>query len=227
MSESLQASPWDTAVFGVPCYEITDLTDDALSRAASSPGHYTVKIDPLADKGLLHQYGFYYTDTLLEPVCMAGQMIDHVHPAAGISTEVALSDVQHICRHAFTHGRFQRDFNLPREQADQRYVQWLTQMHAGGGVIGLLYEQQLAGFIAHQLDQNQHDSLLLHAIAEPFRGRGLAKSLWSEACRYLFAQGAVELSSSVSAANLPVINLYASLGFRFKSAVDVYHRLTV
>ncbi|OIO68106.1 MAG: GNAT family N-acetyltransferase [Zetaproteobacteria bacterium CG12_big_fil_rev_8_21_14_0_65_55_1124] len=226
MPEGLHPSPWDAAVFGIPCYEITDPSEMLLAHAASTPGHYTVKIDPLADKGLLHQYGFYYTDTLLEPVCTTGQLISHVHPEACISTDVALADVQRICRHAFVHGRFQRDFNLPRDQADQRYVQWLAQMHAGGGVIGLLFERELAGFIAHRMGDDQHDALLLHAVAEPFRGRGLAKFLWSETCRYLFAQGAVELSSSVSAANLPVLNLYASLGFRFKDAVDVYHRLT-
>jgi len=226
MPEGLKPTPWDSAVFAMPCYEITDSNDEILKQAAATPGHYTIKIDPLSDKALLHRHGFYYVDTLLEPVCREDQLIHHSNPAVDIASDVALQDVQNICRHAFTHGRFHRDFNLPREQADQRYVQWLTQLHADGTVIGLLYEDQLAGFIAHQMDGNQHDTLVLHAVAESFRGRGLAKYMWSKACSYRFSQGAVQLSSSVSAANLPVVNLYASLGFRFKGAVDIYHRLT-
>jgi len=226
MPEGLKSSPWDTAVFAMPCHEITDLSDDTLNYAAITPGHYTIKIDPLADKALLHQYGFYYADTLLEPVCREDQLICHTHPDVDIATEVGLQGVQDICRHAFTHGRFHRDFNLPDELADQRYIQWLNQLHTDGGVIGLLYEGQLAGFIAHQMDENRHDALVLHALSESFRGRNLAKYMWSRACSYRFSQGAEQLSSSVSAANLPVLNLYASLGFRFKGAVDIYHRLT-
>jgi ribosomal protein S18 acetylase RimI-like enzyme len=63
-------------------------------------------------------------------------------------------------------------------------------------------------------------------MADSFRGKGLAKYLWSTGCRELFKRGHKELSSSISAANLAVLNLYSSLGFRFRNAVDVYHRLT-
>jgi len=221
MPEGLRDSPWDTAVYGVSCYEITEYREALLTHAAATPGHYSLKVDPLADKRLLHEYGFYYTDTLLEPVCRVGELQAHAHPAAAVATDVALPDVLHICRGAFSHGRFHRDFNLPRTQADQRYVQWLEQMHGRGEVLGLMFEDELAGFIGHA-----SGALLLHAVAERFRGRGLAKFMWSAACEHMFAQGEERLSSSISAANLPVLNLYASLGFRFRAAVDVYHRLS-
>ena len=58
-----------------------------------------------------------------------------------------------------------------------------------------------------------------------YRGQGLAKFWWSLVCCRLFADGFDEVSSSVSAANLAVLNLYASLGFKFKEATDVYHKL--
>jgi len=221
MPEGLRPSPWDTAVFGVSCYEITDYRETLLAHAASTPGHYTIRVDPLCDKGLLHRYGFYYTDTLLEPVCQAGQLLFHEHSGATLAPDVALEEVSRICRTAFTHGRFHRDFNLSSAQADQRYVQWLEQLHARGTVLGLVFEGELAGFIAHDAG-----SLVLHALGETFRGRGLARYLWSAACRHLFNAGETEICSSVSAANLPVLNLYASLGFRFRAAVDVYHRLS-
>ncbi|MDQ6972544.1 MAG: GNAT family N-acetyltransferase [Mariprofundaceae bacterium] len=226
MIKACRPSPWDTDVFGKACYEITDLSEDGLAGAVARPGHYTVKIDPLADKGPLHRHGFYYTDTLLEPVCRPGQLVSYPHSAVAIDKAVQLADVQNICSHAFAYGRFHRDFNLPREQADQRYVQWLGQMHAEGHVLGLLYEGELSGFVAFHMDADACASLLLHALNESFRGRGLAKFLWSAVCDYLFAQGASELKSSISAANLPVLNLYSSLGFRFTHAVDTYHCLS-
>lgn len=220
MTERLHPSPWDTSVFGLPCYEISEYSEMALAEACATPGHHSIKVDPLADKGLLHHYGFYYTDTLLTPRCTPGQLHAFDHPAVALDAKVGLEDVSRICATAFAHGRFHRDFNLPHDAADRRYVQWLEELHGKGAVIGLLFEDQLVGFIAHQ-----GGALLLHAMAEQFRGRGLAKYLWTAACLRLFDQGEVELTSSVSAANLAVVNLYASLGFRFAGTRDTYHRM--
>jgi len=222
MPDFLRPSPWDTAAFGVSCFELDGACEEALAYAASTPGHYTVKLDPLADKSLLDRYGFYYTDTLLEPVCDASRFIDHMHAEASVDTAPDVQMLLPMCRNSFVHGRFHRDFNLSPDAADQRYMRWLEQLQREDTVLGLGFSGELAGFIAER-----QGVLVLHALDERFRGKGLAKYLWSAACRHLFAQGAGELSSSISASNLAVLNLYASLGFRFRHAVDIYHRLSV
>ena len=218
---SIKSSPWDSAVFGVDAYEITDSSRESLELAVRVPGHYTVRVDPLVSKQLLHEYGFYYCDTLIEPYCTTERFLAFDTVAAGMSRDVALEPLLAICHGAFSHGRFHRDFNLPRAQADRRYDNWLAQLHGAGKVYGLLYQGELVGFIA--VDGNR---LVLHAIAESLRGRGLAKFLWTPVCRALLNHGCNELVSSVSASNLAVVNLYATLGFRFRNPVDLYHRLT-
>lgn len=218
---NVKLSPWDSAVFGMDAYEIIDPSLESMERAIRVSGHYTVRVDPLVSKQLLHEYGFYYCDTLIEPYCTAEKFIAFDTNAAGISRNVDMEHLLAICHGAFSHGRFHRDFNLPQVQADRRYDNWLAQLHDAGKVYGLLYQDELAGFIA--VDGNR---LVLHAIASSLRGRGLAKLLWTPVCRTLFQQGCKELVSSVSAANLAVVNLYATLGFRFRNPVDLYHRLT-
>ena len=220
-SEFIRPTPWDTAVFDIPCFEIDKPDEPALALAAATPGHYTVRIEPLADKELLHRYGFYYADTLIEPSCTPERFIARPHPEAGIDPSPRLEDLLPLCDDSFVYGRFHRDFNLHPAQADQRYKQWLSQIHQKGGVLGLTFKGELAGFIAHE-----EGDLLLHAVAEQFRGRGLAKHLWTAAIEQLFRQGITDIFSSVSAANLAVLNLYASLGFRFSQVEDIYHRLT-
>ena len=42
--------PWDSAAFGFDCYEIIDPDPAVVGAALAQPGHYTAKIDPLADK---------------------------------------------------------------------------------------------------------------------------------------------------------------------------------
>ena len=220
-SEFIRPTPWDTAVFDTPCFEIDKPDEAALELAATIPGHYTVRIEPLADKELLHRHGFYYTDTLIEPSCTPGQFIARPHPDAGIDSSPSLETLLPLCDDSFVYGRFHRDFNLHKPQADQRYKNWLIQIQRENSVLGLTFEGELAGFIAHD-----GGNLLLHAVAKNFRGRGLAKHLWTAAIEHLFKQGEEDIHSSVSAANLAVLNLYASLGFRFGQVEDIYHRLT-
>ena len=215
----IERVPWDCAALGCEAWELRSATPEALARVRD-PGHYTVKADALSDKRILHDNGFYYCDTLVEPYRRAGEFRPLPHPAARFSRDAALEPLLAICRTAFEHGRFHRDFNVERRRADLRYENWLRALHAAGKVCGLLWEEELAGFIAHE-----GGKLVLHAMGGKHRGRGIAKYLWSAVCADLVRQGAGELSSSVSAANLAAVNLYSALGFRFRNPVDVYHRV--
>jgi ribosomal protein S18 acetylase RimI-like enzyme len=220
--DGFRPAPWDTDTFGIEAFEIDDPSPDRLALASRMKGHYTVKVDPLSSKQALHEHGFYYCDTLLEPYCEKGRFIPRHDDAATTERQVGLEPLLGICHGAFSHGRFHRDFRIPAEKADLRYDRWLAQLHAGGKVLGLMYGDRLAGFIAHEGGR-----LVLHAIDAGLRGRGLAKYLWTTACQSLFEEGHSEVTSSVSASNLSVMNLYISLGFRLRNPVDIYHRLTI
>jgi GNAT superfamily N-acetyltransferase len=213
-------TPWDTAAFGLHTAEIAEYTAGALHQALQIPGHYTIKVDPLADKRLLHEHGFYYCDTLIEPYCSAQRLKRVADPGATISRHAAWQGLQTICHGAFAHGRFHRDFNLPTARADLRYDNWLHQLYDKQQVYGLFWRDELAGFIAYA-----ENNLVLHAVAERYRGKGLAKYWWSAVCAERLAAGHTEVKSSISAANVAVLNLYASLGFSCRTPVDIYHRL--
>lgn len=215
----IKRTPWDAAALGCDTFELADAGAPTLA-AVRAPGHYTVKVDPLCDKRALHERGFYYCDTLIEPHCERERLAGATHADATLTREAPLDGVLRICHGAFSHGRFHRDFNVPRERADRRYDGWLAQLHEAGQVRGLLHRGELAGFIAAD-----GGKLVLHAVAEAHRGRGLARYWWTALCRELFAAGHREVTSSISAANVAAFNLYASLGFRFRNPVDVYHRV--
>ncbi len=217
--EPIKRTPWDAAALGCDTFELAGAGAEALAQALA-PGHYTVKVDPLSDKRLLYKNGFYYCDTLLEPYCARENLAGALHPDATLTRETRLPDVLRICHGAFVHGRFHRDPHVSREAADRRYDGWLRQLHEAGRVAGLLHRGALAGFIAAE-----DGRLVLHAVAESHRGRGLAKFWWTALCRELFDAGHREVTSSISASNLAALNLYASLGFRLRNPLDVYHRV--
>lgn len=216
----IKPTPWDSAVFGIPTYELLEYTEDAMQQAMEKPGHYTIKVNPLENKRLLHEHGFYYCDTLIEPHCNAGRLRTAHHPDASISKCIDTQDALAICHGAFAHGRFHRDFNLSKSAANLRYDNWLRQLMDEQHVYGLYWQGELAGFIGYS-----GNNLLLHALAEKYRGKGLSKYWWNAVCNELLVAGNDEVKSSISSTNLAVLTLYSSLGFSFKNPQDIYHRL--
>ncbi len=226
----LTAAPWDVAALGMPAWEIRACSEAALRQADATPGHQTIKVDPLADKRALHERGFYYTDTLLETAGTRAQLrplkpldghnMSTAAKIVGISRDFDLEQAVAICHGAFAHGRFHRDFQVDPAGADLRYDNWLRQLAGAGQVHGLLAGGALAGFIAY--DGN---ALLLHAVAPAWRGRGLAKYWWRQVILELLNNGHDTVTSSISAGNMAVLNLYAGQGFTFRHPQDIYHRI--
>lgn len=220
ISDNIVKTPWDSKVFGIDTYEIKSVSKEILEQVLRIPGHFTVKVDPLSSKKLLHDYGFYYCDTLIEPYCTPDRFVCFERQEVSITHTVDIAKLIDMSDYAFFHGRFHRDFNIDNQLADLRYAEWLKQLYDSGRVVALLFNDDLAGFLG-----GSGNKIVLHAINKKYRGKGLAKYLWSAVCKELFSKGYSELVSSISASNSPALNLYCSLGFRFRNSVDVYHRL--
>lgn len=218
--ESISATPWDTTVFGVPTWEIREYSEDTLAAAELLGGHFSIKVDPTMQKALLHKFGYYYCDTLIEPFCTVAKFRHFLSSSVNAARKFDENEMLKICHGAFRHGRYHRDFQLTAGLADVRYDSWLKQMIEKDQVYGLFQGDNLAGFIAYQ-----GHVLVLHAVSEEYRGMGLSKHWWSLVIQELFQAGHAEVSSSVSASNVAVLNLYISLGFSFRKPVDVYHKL--
>jgi GNAT superfamily N-acetyltransferase len=216
--DSIVQTPWDKKVLGIDTYEIIAVTEHVLEAATRIPGHFTVRIDPLQSKELLHKYNYYYCDTLVEPYCKLENFKGYFDESVRVSYTVTRDNILGISHGAFEHGRFHRDFNIKRELADLRYDNWVKQLYESGNIFGLLYQNDLAAFFG--INANK---VVLHAVQENYRGKGLAKYLWTAGLMELFNSGETEVTSSVSTSNTAVVNLYSSLGFRFRKPVDIYH----
>ena len=220
LKDSISFSPYDSTVFGFHAYEIKNTSEDVLKGIFKLPGHYTIKKFPLSKTQTLHNYGFYYCDTLIEPYCHKSRFVYYKHKSVSISRKASFNKLVEISNGAFLFGRFHRDFNIDNSLADLRYANWLKQLYERETIFIFLFNEELAGFLGY----TEH-RIVLHALKQKFKGKGLAKFFFSAAIKELFNNGYDELVSSISAANMPVLNLYASLGFRFRNPMDVYHRI--
>jgi ribosomal protein S18 acetylase RimI-like enzyme len=210
--------PWDTKAFCFNCYEVSPLELDHLEELRKIPGHFTLRLNPLMSADQIQQFGFKYVDTLIVPACHRDDFVAYSNSQVSIAKSINLSDVSSLASNAFMHGRYHRDYSIPRHLAEKRYQNWLNDLYVADKVVGIEYQGRLAAFIAIE-----GSKLILHAVHSELRGHGLAKYLWTPVCEDLFEKGQTTIESSISAANLAVVNLYARLGFTIQSAQDIYH----
>lgn len=219
-----QPIPWDSQTFQRNVFEIQYHSEEELEKIVRQlpmtpqSGHYIVRVNPVMSKKVLHECGFYYCDTLIEPYCNQHDLVIYQNEAISFMESMELNQLTKMIPDTFIYDRFHRDFNINPALADLRYENWLQEIYYNKQVWGLMFREHLVGFWAHSNNQ-----ILLHALSREYRGQGLSKYFWSLCCLRLFEQGHQELKSSISAANMAVLNLYSSLGFKFRNPVDIYH----
>lgn len=217
----LKPTPWDKRNFYVETYQLSEYSEAALEETRETTGHFTIKVEPFANKERLMDYGFYYVDTLIEPVCRENQLLELNSEYINFSRDYSKEEILEIAEEAFKGGRFHRDFNIPDYMADRRYRNWVNDLIEKDLILALHVEGKTAGFFAYE-----DDHILLLAISKDFRGKGLARAFTSACVKEQFKQtGYDTLRTSISPSNPASLNVFISLGFRLKGSVDVYHKL--
>lgn len=220
MTQFLKPTPWDKRTFKIDTYELTASHEEALQETDNVQGHFTLKIDPLENPKRLIEHGFYYMDSLTEPVCKKANLHVFKNDMIRLSQEYEEEAILQIAKEAFMHGRFHRDFNVPNSLADTRYMRWVDDLMKENKIYSLLYDGELAGFYGFD-----HDKVLLLGMKKKFQGKGLAKPFTSLGCLKQFNEGFSTLYTSISAANIASLNLFYDLGFKVQKTRDVYHKL--
>jgi hypothetical protein len=234
--------PWDEAIFGFPVAEFRpgllppgrdEVTSfrAALEDFAASSGVelISLRLDALSGPAV-HTFcgaGFFPVDLSEEASSTRLRPESMPKPRFGIRTAEPADhpDILRIAGSAFRFGRYHTDPRFPRELADKRYVHWvrnaLSSTEPGVSVFVLGAAPQRLGFF-HVVVSDEVADLRL-AAADPESPVGLGLALYSETLLALQRLGARRFVTKVSAANIGVMNLYASIGFRFSNPQHVLH----
>jgi len=131
-----------------------------------------------------------------------------------------------IARDSFAGLRFNLDPAIGDERAGRRYRAWLSNALARGeDVRGILHHGQLAGFSLLRWGQDAAGQVdfILGGVRPDLKGSGLGMMLYASTIAYCQDNGARCIQGGISAANIPVLNLHAALGFSFKEPTVVLH----
>lgn len=245
----LRETPWDARALGRPTLDVTDLSlaaeqggDPALdtglfARLAAlgterGVGLVTARV-PAGRRiaiGRMQEAGFRYVETVYR---LGFRNLARFQPPARIGRTVALREARaedHAAligqaADSFRYGRFAEDPMIPAEVNRRRQEDWMEGLLAGRArVLVADVEGEPGAFFAFRVEAGVADLIL--AGTRPTLGL-LAYPMWVAVLKTLQAEGVARAETTISAANLGVVNLYATLGFRFEEALVGLHRHSI
>ena len=237
--------PWDSEIFGFPVAQISrvDLGEGARPAEvldvfdAWCTSHdvrlVSCRLDhlQLRESMALENAGFRFVEMVYVPRLASFEGIAaprHVLQVAEAESG-DLDLIEEIAYSAFSTGRFLLDWRLAPELSKRRYSTWVRNSFDAPRQTVLKAEAdgQLIGFfiVEHRRDQSVYWHLT--AIAPQWQGKGMGMSLWQTMLIRHRTEGVSFVETTISGHNLPIINLYARLGFSFGSAQMTFHWLVV
>jgi RimJ/RimL family protein N-acetyltransferase len=236
--------PWDTEIFGFSVAQIHDITVEDAAKGAEgwrSFGDWLaihdVKViscrlpmDRLRESMFLESEGFRFIEVVLHPY------LDNLDRLTLPPSDLIILPAEHsdlpslidLAERAFRHERYHVDPRLDPRLGDLRYGRWVraSLRHPSQQLLKILHGTHLIGFFV--LEEKEGGAVYWHlnAISPDFHGQGYGRRVWQALLRRHQDAGTTSISTTISVRNIAVQNLYAQLGFRFRTPEMTFHWVT-
>jgi RimJ/RimL family protein N-acetyltransferase len=232
---------WDSHIFRAPVAQILQLDLYGLEDVATDFSTYQswvreqkismvscrLEHQRLRESMLLEEHGFRFIEMVLHPYIKHLQSL--IFPADTLQITPAVSsdliDISAIAETAFSYERFHLDYRLNPTIGNKRYGSWVTNTlkHKTQRLLKVSDGDRLIGFFI--IESVARNSIYWHltAINPEWQGRGYGLRVWRAMLNYHKTLGFDKISTTISARNIPVLNLYAKLGFRFTPPNMTFH----
>ncbi|WP_372016029.1 hypothetical protein [Pseudoxanthomonas sp. 10H] len=228
----VRLTPWDERAFGFRTAEIlkiegTDhldpliaMVDEWMTGEGVRYSFGRIGADAATQRQSLQEAGYQFIETSLMVGRPRTEQWPRVPGSLQLHSSLAqsshLDDLARIGVEDFAHGRFLEDPTLDSDLAHLRTANWISDLARNRQLHGISLNDTLVGFCADSIDAETHTAnLILYGVSS--RYPMLALPLWINALQRLNQQGAKRYQAMLSAANVPVINLYLKLGFQVVS----------
>jgi hypothetical protein len=234
-------TPWDDRVFGFPCAEITHFLAEHEAAGLEIFNQFEAwvqeqgvkfaygRFEPTRQvKQLVHQAGFYFAEVSYK-ICHRKLQSSHTFDRLirhGPVLEAA-SDRDHqalrtILSTDFEHGRIHEDPWVKSSAASLRYYNWMADLLAQHFEVYVYRLKSEVIGIHIQRSEGEKVDLVITGVKRSHALLGA--SLWAEVLRFNRLRGALEAHTMISAANIPIVNLYRSFEFQFDALLLGFHK---
>jgi hypothetical protein len=234
-------TPWDDRVFGFPCAEIThfqaqhtgagiDVFSQFDTWAQTEDMQFAYgRFEPTRlVKQVVHKAGFYFAEASYQAHHYKLQSSDHLDrlirpgPVLELSTKADHQTLRVILANDFEHGRIHEDPFVEANLASLRYQNWLTDLLAQQDEV---YSYRLKGeLIGLHIQRCEGDKVHMILTGVKRSHALLGVSLWAEVMHINRLRGMRQAHTLISAANIPIVNLYRRFEFQFDKMLLGFHR---
>jgi TDP-D-fucosamine acetyltransferase len=230
---------WDSSFFGFPIAQAASQTlSEGSGRAmlewsqANSVRCLYLLADPYSTQtaGLAHRLDFKFVDVRVQLSLEIGAPnASKVQESRARTTrESDIATLRAIARGAHQDSRFFFDTNFPRARAEDLFATWIAKDCAGRADKVLTVERGSSGplgYITCNLSKDSNTGRIgLVGVASEFRGKGVGKTLISEALQWFYSVGAQKIAVVTQMRNVAAQRVYQRAGFRTESVRVWYHR---
>ncbi len=234
--------PWDGEIFG---FRVGDYapggTTSLVAHAGELPSYLAewaerervdivgcrVGTRPAALGAVLESAGFRFIEIQLRATIPRLRPADFRPSRLTVRSAEGADQVRiaEIAGAAFTLGRYHADPRFPRALADRRYRVWMERVFdapAPGTWVGVVGSVGSPGGFLHAEIASGVADIRLAAVDRDAAGIA-GPELFRGAVHEFAARGVHSVTARISAVNSGVLNIYASLGFRFHEPEIVFH----
>lgn len=234
-------TPWDEKIFGFPCAEIMHFRSENISDGLDVLEQFERWINQEGvcfaygrfqanklNKVLVQKFGFYFAEAsyrIRHNKLQGSDSFDNlIRP--GPILEPALPEdselLKNILEADFEYGRIHEDPWVDAKISSLRYRYWFDDLVAQGHQI---FTYRLKGEVIGLHIQRKIDDKVDLVLTGVKRSHALlGVSLWAEVFRLNRIDGVRELCTLISAANLPIVNIYRHFEFKFDSLLLGFHK---
>lgn len=233
--------PWDTEIFHYPVAQIDriNISDKELFakeyrkfeswRDANNLGLISCRLSHnlLCESMLLEENEFRFIEMVLHPKLenFDGLNIPHQGLEVALADQHDLCAIRVIAESAFNNERFHVDPRLDPECGNHRYGRWVAYSmdHPTQRLLKVIDDGKLVGFFIVELKDDRSVYWHLTAVSPQYQGKGYGRRAWLAMLQYHQLNGQTSVSTTISARNTVVLNLYSSLNFRFLPPEMTFH----
>ena len=235
--------PWDTASFGVPVAQVQHIevhdrpdADAEMQRLLAWFDSQGVELaacrldhSRLLESAALERIGFRFIEMVYGMEINPQRLQPEADPPLEVqwrrACEADLAELQQLAGDAFATGRWNMDWSVGQALGGRRYADWVVRslVDAKHEVLCSVVDGQTTGLFIVEPAGDGSVYWHLTAVAPKWQGKGIGKAMWGSMLHRHAQDGATTVHTTISARNLPVVNLYSRLGWRFVNCQMSYH----
>lgn len=238
VSKYINEDNWLSEILGKPAFiiqpttELLDLFDTNNSEerkwlryVQKNPSFAFCKVDPIQTSIItnLESVGFNLIDTNITLENLSPNLEEDSKFQCCFANSDDKAETMKVAANSFVYSRFHLDHRISNHIANKVKELWVGNFFSGerGTHMVLAKDKGIVVGFLQIIVKKDHWIIDLIAVSNEYRKQGIAKNLIAFANANILDVESIIVGTQI--ANIPSINLYLKLGFRFKSAKYVFH----